>query len=518
LVGTNYLTVTFTDESTNDPTSWLWNFGDGTTSTEQNPVHTFLGAGSYTITLTAANDDGYDVETKEDYITLDGASTRIRIVKYADDGATILAEMTVTNRTMEETLPVLGDGSTHYYHQGPVFLDSGDQVTEELLRWNVKEDNNYNSDKGDYNAVKGTNMKDLLDLVGPIPAGSRIEVKATDGFSKSFAYRNVYDYSAREGPMVVTWWRPDDGYVPFYTSGMRLIWFADTSVNPLHVHAFGNWDWHEAANPHYWYWYTSGSEKYPTTTGLSVQMVSEISIYTDIPAPDADFKINRTSEHQDFTSFSCVSPCTVQFIDWSTGDPTSWSWDLDGDGDIDSMAERPVYTYTSTGSYSVSLTVANAGGQQDTETKPGCIVVGTPTMEIQTTGGITNWQFVPGTTHTDTTSVDISINTNTDKWHVTAKDALNDGKPAGTAGFMAEYTGSAYVTNGQKLANAIRVRSLSNTSWYPLSGTDKTLHTGSTPGTYQFDVGLRQQIVSGDSSLTPPNIYRVVITYTGYVD
>jgi PKD repeat protein len=182
------------------------------------------------------------------------------------------------------------------------------------------------------------------------------------------------------------------------------------------------------------------------------------------------------------------------------------------------MAERPVYTYTSTGSYSVSLTVANAGGQQDTETKPGCIVVGTPTMEIQTTGGITNWQFVPGTTHTDTTSVDISINTNTDKWHVTAKDALNDGKPAGTAGFMAEYTGSAYVTNGQKLANAIRVRSLSNTSWYPLSGTDKTLHTGSTPGTYQFDVGLRQQIVSGDSSLTPPNIYRVVITYTGYVD
>ena len=38
------LTVTFTDLSTNSPTSWLWDFGDGTTATTQNPVHVFEAA------------------------------------------------------------------------------------------------------------------------------------------------------------------------------------------------------------------------------------------------------------------------------------------------------------------------------------------------------------------------------------------------------------------------------------------------------------------------------------------
>jgi PKD repeat protein len=46
----NGATLTFT-EASNGATSWLWDFGDGTTSTEQNPVHTYAGNGPFTITL-----------------------------------------------------------------------------------------------------------------------------------------------------------------------------------------------------------------------------------------------------------------------------------------------------------------------------------------------------------------------------------------------------------------------------------------------------------------------------------
>lgn len=47
--------VQFTDTSTGSPTSWRWSFGDGATSTVQNPSHTFATASSYTVTLTVSN-------------------------------------------------------------------------------------------------------------------------------------------------------------------------------------------------------------------------------------------------------------------------------------------------------------------------------------------------------------------------------------------------------------------------------------------------------------------------------
>ena len=50
-------TVTFTDTSRSDPRRWRWNFGDGTTSTERNPTHTFSG-GKFEVTLVASNDAG----------------------------------------------------------------------------------------------------------------------------------------------------------------------------------------------------------------------------------------------------------------------------------------------------------------------------------------------------------------------------------------------------------------------------------------------------------------------------
>ncbi len=52
----NDVEVTFTDVSKGIPNTWAWDFGDGTTSAEQNPIHTFPDAGPYTITLTISND------------------------------------------------------------------------------------------------------------------------------------------------------------------------------------------------------------------------------------------------------------------------------------------------------------------------------------------------------------------------------------------------------------------------------------------------------------------------------
>ncbi|MCG7854612.1 MAG: PKD domain-containing protein [Methanoregulaceae archaeon] len=66
--GETPLTVRFTDLSTGSPVSWLWNFGDGGTSTDENPIHDFSMPGIYTVTLTVTNAYGSSSKTEAAYI------------------------------------------------------------------------------------------------------------------------------------------------------------------------------------------------------------------------------------------------------------------------------------------------------------------------------------------------------------------------------------------------------------------------------------------------------------------
>ena len=75
--GCGPLTVNFTDQSTNSPTSWSWDFGDASSSTAQNPSHSYAAAGSYTVTLTATNAAGSDPEVKTNYITVNSGTAPV---------------------------------------------------------------------------------------------------------------------------------------------------------------------------------------------------------------------------------------------------------------------------------------------------------------------------------------------------------------------------------------------------------------------------------------------------------
>src|SRR2546425_6793691 len=68
--GTAPLAVSFTDTSSGQPTSWAWTFGDGGTSTAQNPSHVYTAAGTYSVALTATNTVGSNTLTKTNCITV----------------------------------------------------------------------------------------------------------------------------------------------------------------------------------------------------------------------------------------------------------------------------------------------------------------------------------------------------------------------------------------------------------------------------------------------------------------
>jgi PKD repeat protein len=68
-VGSAPLSVDFTDASVG-ATGWLWDFGDGSSSTLRNPSHTYRTSGFYNVSLAVSGPGGTDVETKFNYIAV----------------------------------------------------------------------------------------------------------------------------------------------------------------------------------------------------------------------------------------------------------------------------------------------------------------------------------------------------------------------------------------------------------------------------------------------------------------
>ena len=203
-------------------------------------------------------------------------TTALHVVKYAADGTTVLNETTVDYHWLETNLPVQGDGKTHYFHQGPVFVD------DKEAQWDVNETTNF-KDEG---AVKGTNIKDLSNLVGGMEPGDEVMIKAPDGYHVEFGYENIYHPLPRQGPVVVCWYNGEEpkigerqgvGYPPGYFAGMRLVFFADTSTNSEGKHVFGNNDMRVVMPPATIHLF---DDLYPSTSGYTVKWIDEVKVYT----------------------------------------------------------------------------------------------------------------------------------------------------------------------------------------------------------------------------------------------
>jgi uncharacterized protein (TIGR02145 family) len=72
------LTINFSDQSVNEPTSWQWDFGDGGNSTTQSPEYAYSEAGLYSVSLTVTNSYGSNSVTKTNYIIVNGTFTDSR--------------------------------------------------------------------------------------------------------------------------------------------------------------------------------------------------------------------------------------------------------------------------------------------------------------------------------------------------------------------------------------------------------------------------------------------------------
>jgi PKD repeat protein len=95
--------VQFTDQSTNNPNHWVWEFGDGSSSLEQNPIHSYNKIGVYTVKLTAKNKNGENAKIKQNYITIESGSGGAPVIEFFADNTTPLVN-TVVNFHDQSTI------------------------------------------------------------------------------------------------------------------------------------------------------------------------------------------------------------------------------------------------------------------------------------------------------------------------------------------------------------------------------------------------------------------------------
>jgi len=195
----------------------------------------------------------------------------LHLVKYGADQTTVVQEQTVDYLWMEANLPVVGDGTTEYRYEGITNnpADVWDQAETYPGGFKIE------------NAIKGTRVRDLCDLIGGMGSGTEIVFVAEDGYETRLPYSSIYPdpaVLARQGEAVLAWWG-DGEYVPGYEDGMRLF-FA-----PGGDHVYGQWDMHETLADKYWHYYWGDNVQYPSCSGLSAKYITEIEVYT-VPADD----------------------------------------------------------------------------------------------------------------------------------------------------------------------------------------------------------------------------------------
>src|SRR5690606_1954876 len=114
--------VQFTDLSTNGPTSWFWDFGDGNNSSLQHPTHTYAASGTYTVQLTATNAIGNHVETKTNYINVNMPAN-----------PTVTGDVVCENNIAN--LSASGNGTLNWYNvaTGGTIINTGNNFTTPVL-------------------------------------------------------------------------------------------------------------------------------------------------------------------------------------------------------------------------------------------------------------------------------------------------------------------------------------------------------------------------------------------------
>jgi PKD repeat protein len=389
------LACSFTDTST-DPngsgtiTAWSWTFGDGSTSNQQNPSHTYTEGGTYTVELTVTDDQGAS-NSKQRTVDLTAGAPGPNQPPSADftQDCTGLAcdftDRSTDDGTIEGWSWDFGDGTTSNQQNPSRTYTAGGSYS---VRLTVTDDN------GATNAITRT-----VTVSAPNSPPTAGFTQTCTGLSCSFT-----DGSTDTGGSITAWsWNFGDGSTSNQQNPSRTYTAAGTYTVTLTVTDNGG--------------ATASTSRSVTVTGPA-------------PGPNQNPTANF---NRSCTGASCV------FTDTSTdpdGTIAAWSWQF-GDGNT-SNQRHPTHTYARGGTYTIRLTVTDNRQGTGTVSKTETIIT------ITATGRIANGARVVDLTWIGAKGTNVDIRRNGTKIVTTPNDGAHT-DPVG---------GSGSVTHQYRVCNA----------------------------------------------------------------
>lgn len=318
----NKLTVKFTDSS-KGAISYQWNFGDGNTSTQVNPTHTYTKAGTYQVMLVVFNGDCSHAKIKT--VTVDD-----------NNGKLIISDTVICrNSNVKFALTNLNSVSTATY------------------TWNVGEGDLITTGGGPLTEYVYTNAGTFNVWVA---------IDYVNGCKDTVFYNSIKVYGATAKFSV-----PNNTFC----SGSTVV-FNDSSFSDG-LHTITSWNWNygdgtvqQNTNAQAWHTYLTGGN-------FNVQL----KVTDNFGCTDSIVKNNAVNIAQTIASFSTdtmVCPSTnIHFLNHSSGNNLTYQWNL-GDGTLDNNF-APMHNYINQGSYTISLIATDNFGCADTVTKVNYVKV-----------------------------------------------------------------------------------------------------------------------------------------------
>lgn len=412
LAGCSPLVVTFQDLSTNSPTSWAWDFGNGSTSNDKNPTTIYVTPGSYTVKLTVTNANGSHTLIREKYITVADFPT----VNFSADKTSGCYPLNV--KFSDASTPGTGNSITSWEWN----FGDGATSTEQNPSHTYASAGNYSvtlkvtNDKG---CVKIINKPSYISVTAGVVANFTTNIPSvcsppvTVNFTSTSSGPGVLSYMWNFGDGTISSFQNPShtynttGSFPVSLTVSSSIGCSATLVKNNEV-VIGNNSTSFTApdsaltNTPVTFNNTSSSAPLSQTWNFGDGTFStEISPVKSYSTPGTYF-VTLTNNYdscsftvsklifitpKSTTSFtasdtiSCKPPTLVNFQNTTPGS-VSWLWYF-GDGDS-STAENPAHTYKAYGNFDVKLITTNSTGKKDTLIKTAFIKI--KKTEISITG------------------------------------------------------------------------------------------------------------------------------------